>query len=72
MTNITETKSTDAAESDAVWGARAIGDVIDRTPAQVYYLHRIGALDGAVSKLGPKTFIGSRKKLLALHLHKIR
>jgi hypothetical protein len=49
--------------SDLVWGAAAIGREIDRTASQVYYLHAIGALEGAVAKLGHKTFVGSRKRL---------
>jgi hypothetical protein len=60
------------SESDAVWGAENIGKEIDRSAQQVYYLYRIGALAGAVSKLGPKTFIGSRSKLKALPLSKLK
>ena len=49
--------------SDLVWGADGIGAEINRTPGQVYHLHRIGALEGAVAKLGHRTFVGSRKRL---------
>jgi hypothetical protein len=66
----TDTKTD--AESDAVWGAEGIGKVINRSPTQVYYLFRTGALDGAVTKLGPKTYIGSLRKLQALPLNKTR
>jgi hypothetical protein len=59
------------SESDAVWGAEAIGREINRSAEQVYYLHRIGALAGAVSKIGAKTFVGSRRKLQALPLSKL-
>jgi hypothetical protein len=52
--------------SDLVWGAEAIGDEISRTAAQVYYLLSIGALDGAVAKLGHKTLVGSRRELSRL------
>ena len=48
---------------DLVWGARAIGAVINRTQGQTYHLFETGALDGAVGKLGPKTMVGSRRKL---------
>jgi hypothetical protein len=49
--------------ADLVWGARNIGSEINRTPAQVYYLFAIGALDGAVTKLSHKILLGSRKGL---------
>jgi hypothetical protein len=65
-----ETPSDGAA--DAVWGAAAIGRKINRTTAQVYYLYKIGALDGAVTKLGAKTFVGSHKKLQALIPSKLK
>jgi hypothetical protein len=65
-----ETSNNEAA--DAVWGARACGAVIKRTPGQFYYLYRTGALDGAVTKLGPKTFVGSRKRLQALIPSKLK
>jgi hypothetical protein len=58
------------AESDAIWGAENIGKEINRTAAQVYYLYREGHLDGAVTKLGPKTYVASRRKLQALPLNK--
>ena len=49
--------------ADLVWGAENIGSEINRTAAQVCYLFGIGALDGAVAKLGHKTLVGSRKRL---------
>jgi hypothetical protein len=50
--------------SDAVWGAKAIGDIIDRTPSQTRYLFaRTSILDGAVKKVGHKTLVGSRRRL---------
>ena len=53
-------------ENDLIWDAAEIGREINRTANQVYYLHRIGALQGAVRKVGHRTFIGSRSKLRAL------
>ena len=53
-------------EVDAVWGAEAVGAVIGRSASQVYYLLRIGVLDGAVKKLGNKTIVGSRRRLREL------
>ena len=52
-----------SSDCDIVWGAEAIGEVIDRTPGQIYYLLRIGALRGAVVKLSHKQLFGSRKRL---------
>ena len=57
---------------DLVWGADGIGVAIDRTASQVYHLFRIGALDGAVAKLGHKTFVGSRRKLRELPFRKLK
>ena len=48
---------------DLVWGAKNIGSEINRSVSQVDYLFGIGALDGAVTKLGHKTLLGSRKRL---------
>jgi hypothetical protein len=58
------------SESDLVLGAAAIGEVIDRTPAQVYHLLSTGALDGAASKLAHKTIIANRRSLLNLPFRK--
>jgi Protein of unknown function (DUF3853) len=52
--------------SDFVWGAEAIGRVIGRTATQVYHLHASGALDGAVTKTGHRTLLGSRRALAQL------
>jgi hypothetical protein len=49
--------------SNAVWGAEAIGAVIDRSAEQVRHLHRIGALGDAVVKKGHRTLVGDRRKL---------
>jgi hypothetical protein len=67
---MSDTKETEA-ESDAVWGAENIGREIGRTAQQIYYLYGQGHLDGAVTKLGPKTYVASRRKLQALPLSKI-
>ncbi len=58
--------SSDGDASDFCWGAAAIGREIDREPSQVYHLLEIGALEGAVVKLGHRTILGSRRKLRAL------
>jgi len=52
--------------SDTVWGAEAIGAVIGVEAQRVYYLMKIGALNGAVKKFGHRTLAGSRRKLQAL------
>jgi len=53
------------ADSDdgLAWGAEAIGKIIDRSAGQVYNLHRIGALDGYVYKIGHRTLVGKIKRL---------
>jgi hypothetical protein len=71
MSNNTAATKQHSAETDAVWGAENIGKEIGRTAEQVYYLYRIGALAGAVTKLGRKTFVGSRRELRNLPLSKI-
>jgi hypothetical protein len=50
-------------DGNVAWGAAAIGEEIDRSPQQVRYLWRIGALGDAVKKLGHRTLIGDRSKL---------
>jgi len=58
---------------DLVWGAKDIGSEINRSPAQVYHLLAIGALEGAAVKLDHKTIVGSRKQLrnlVGLHAKK--
>lgn len=56
-------KKQSAAESDDVWGAEAIGKLLGRTPEQTRYLIEKGVLDGAVKKVGHRTFVGSKSKL---------
>jgi hypothetical protein len=51
---------------DAVWGAEGIGKEINRTPEQARYLFKIGALRGAVRKVGHRTYLGSRRRLRQL------
>jgi hypothetical protein len=48
---------------DLVWGARAIGEVIDAPQSKVYTLHAAGALTGADKKVGRRTLVGSRRRL---------
>ena len=62
----------DDPASDLVWGGRSIGKEINRTARQVHHLHEIGALDGAVAKLGHRTLVGSKRKLRALPLRKAK
>jgi hypothetical protein len=57
---------------DLVWGGKNIGREINRTARQVHHLHEIGALDGAVAKLGHRTLVGSKRKLHALPLRKAK
>jgi hypothetical protein len=57
-----------AGDDDLVWGAENIGREINRTAAQTRYLHSIGALKGAVRKVGHRTFVGSRCRLRQLVL----
>jgi hypothetical protein len=54
------------APTDLVWGAEAIGQEINRSADQVYYLHRAGLLEGAVTKLSHKLLVGSRRELRRL------
>jgi len=46
-----------------VWGAEAIGREINRSAAQVRYLHSIGFFQGAVWKAGHRTYVGNRQRL---------
>jgi hypothetical protein len=58
---------TDRLTGDLLWGAKRIGEHIDRTAGQVYYLHKSGKLP--LGKMG-KVLIGSKSKLTS-HTHKI-
>jgi hypothetical protein len=53
-------------ESDAVWGVREIGRIINRNEQQVYYLAAHGMLGDAVVKVSHKLLLGSRLKLTNL------
>jgi hypothetical protein len=53
---------------DIIWGVAAIARQIGRSPAQVYHLIRIGALNGAVRKLSHKIIVASRSALRRLPL----
>jgi hypothetical protein len=46
-----------------VWGAEGIGEVIDRTPRQVFHLHRSGALK-SIRKIGGRLVAPSASALL--------
>jgi hypothetical protein len=63
---VDDANALDTDDTDAVWGAAGIGAEIDRTAAQVRYLHKKGHLKGAVRKVGHRTYLGSRRKLRAL------
>jgi hypothetical protein len=51
---------------DLLWGGENIAKEINRSTQQFYYLYEKGVLKGAVTKLGHKTFVASRRKLRAL------
>ena len=72
--NTTDNQSAAPPEdaSDFAWGAAAIGREIARAPGQVYHLYEIGALDGAVVKLGHRTLLGSRKQLRNIIANKLK
>ena len=53
-------------ESNLIWGADAIGREINRSAAQVRYLHSSGFFQGAVWKAGHRTYVGNRERLRAL------
>jgi len=50
-------------DGNVVWGAEAIGEVIDRTAEQARYLFRKGTFGDAVKKIGHRTLAGDRSKL---------
>jgi G:T-mismatch repair DNA endonuclease (very short patch repair protein) len=53
-------------ESNLVWGAAAIGRVVNRTPEQVRRLHQAGFFGNAVWKAHHRTLVGSVPKLRSL------
>ena len=56
--------SDDIAEKptdDLLWGTQAIADYIGKTLTETQYLIRVKAIP--VGRLGPKTIIGSKRKL---------
>jgi hypothetical protein len=58
-----DAKPTQAADDDRpIWGAVAIGKIINRTPAQVYHLTEQGAID--VSKAGFRLLVSTKRRLL--------
>jgi len=50
------------SDSDVVWGAAGIADVLGTDVARVYYLIRLGRLP--IRRLGHRTFTASRRRLL--------
>jgi hypothetical protein len=57
---------------DTIWGAKAIGEEIDRTEPQVYRLLAAGALQGAARKVSHKTIVASRSRLRSLPFLKVK
>jgi hypothetical protein len=55
----------DNDDTDLVWGAPAIGKIINRSPTQVYHLNAGGHLDGAVKQIG-RLLVGNKSKLKSL------
>ena len=51
---------------DLIWGCEEIGRVINRSTEQTYVLINRGVLDPAIRRLGHRTIVASRTKLLAL------
>jgi hypothetical protein len=56
-------KNQNSDDANAVWGAEAIGEEIDRSAEQVRYLFRKGAFGDAVQKYGHRTLVGDRNRL---------
>jgi hypothetical protein len=54
---------TDASEDELVWGASAIGRVINRKPRAVYHLHEKGAIP---TKSVAGRLCGKKSNLLAI------
>jgi hypothetical protein len=61
-----EVVAPDNQVSNLVWGAAAIGRVVNRTPEQVRRLHQLGFFGNAVWKAGHRTLVGSVPKLKSL------
>jgi hypothetical protein len=62
MKEVTEDNERDA---ELVWGAAAIGKIINRSSTQVYHLNAGGHLGDAVKQVG-RLLAGNRSKLKAL------
>jgi hypothetical protein len=56
-------KNQKTSDSNAVWGAKAIGAEVNKTAEEARYLIRIGAFGDAVKKFGHRTLVGDRRKL---------
>jgi hypothetical protein len=52
-----------AALDKPIWGAEGIGEVIDRTPRQVFHLYHSGALK-SIRKVGGRLVAPSARALL--------
>jgi hypothetical protein len=55
--------TTEVKNPDAVWGAKAIGEALGKSPRATYHMLEGGQLDGVVQKIGNK-WVGSKKRLL--------
>jgi hypothetical protein len=52
------------APDDILWGAKEIGDAINRDPSEVYEMLRKGLFGDAVKKFGHRTMGGRRRRIL--------
>jgi hypothetical protein len=62
MKEVTEDNERDG---ELVWGAPAIGKIINRSPTQVYHLNAGGHLEGFVRQVG-RLLVGNKSKLKEL------
>lgn len=56
-------KKQKTGNSNAVWGAKAIGELVDLTEEEVRYRYRQGVFGDAVTKAGHRTLLGDRRRL---------
>jgi hypothetical protein len=54
----------DEAPDDILWGAKEIGDAINREPNEVYEMLRKGLFKTSVKKFGHRTMGGRRRHIL--------
>jgi hypothetical protein len=56
-------KHSKTSDAKFAWGAKAIGEEIDRTASQIHYMFEQGLLGDAVWKMSHKIMVGDRQKL---------